>query len=86
MGILSTCIGIGVCAWLAADKLMNGAPLANRPLLLLGALLIVVGIQLLSTGLVADLLSRTYYESQDKRAYSIRREHRADEPFDPPNA
>ena len=59
---------------------MNGAPLANRPLLLLGALLIVVGIQLLSTGLVADLLSRTYYESQDKRAYSIRREHRADEP------
>ena len=85
MGILSTCIGIGVCAWLVADKLMNGAPLANRRSFI-GVLLIVVGIQLLSTGLVADLLFRTYYESQDKRAYSIRREHRADEPFDPPNA
>jgi glycosyltransferase involved in cell wall biosynthesis len=77
-GILSACFGTGICGWLAVDKLVNGASLANRPLLLLGALLIVVGIQLLSTGLVADLLARTYYESQDKRAYVIRREYRAE--------
>ena len=80
-GMLSTVLGIGVCAWLAADKLLNGSPLANRPLLLLGALLIVVGIQLLSMGLVADMLSRTYYESQGKRIYTIRKSHK---PVDSP--
>lgn len=76
-GILSTCLGTAICGWLAFDKLVNDASLANRPLLLLGALLIVVGIQLLSTGLVSDLLARTYYESQDKRAYAIRSEYSA---------
>jgi hypothetical protein len=48
------------------------ASLADRPLLLLGVLLIVVGIQLLSLGLVADVVSRTYHESQDKRPYNVR--------------
>ena len=46
--------------------------LANRPLLLLGILLVVVGVQLLSLGLVADIVSRTYYESQNKRPYHVR--------------
>jgi hypothetical protein len=41
-------------------------------MLLLGILLVVVGVQLLSLGLVADVLSRTYHESQDKRPYYVR--------------
>ena len=85
-GILSTVLGIGVCAWLAADKLLNGSPLANRPLLLLGALLIVVGIQLLSMGLVADMLSRTYYESQGKRIYTIRKSYSPTSSTDMPSS
>ena len=47
--------------------------LAARPLLLLGVLLIVVGLQLISLGLVADVLTRTYYESQHKPPYYLRR-------------
>ena len=39
---------------------------------LLGALLIMVGVQLVSLGLVADLLARTYHEAQGKRAYHVR--------------
>ncbi|HEX6766246.1 MAG TPA: hypothetical protein VF103_12230, partial [Polyangiaceae bacterium] len=71
-GLFSLFLGFVTCGWLAVDKLAFGAKLADRPLLLLGVLLIVVGLQLLSLGLVADVVSRTYYESQDKRPYTIR--------------
>ena len=50
-----------------------GNDIWGRPLLLLGIILIVIGIQFFSVGIVADLLMRTYYESQKKRPYSIRK-------------
>jgi glycosyltransferase involved in cell wall biosynthesis len=71
-GIVSSFVGFLVCAWLAAEKLLLGKDIGNRPLLLLGVLLIVVGVQLLSLGLVADVVSRTYHESQGKRPYYVR--------------
>jgi hypothetical protein len=68
------CFGLGGCisAWLAFHKLVYGTPLSERPMLLLGILLIVVGIQLASLGLVADVLARTYFESQKKPSYYVR--------------
>jgi hypothetical protein len=72
-GLLSIGAGVVACGWLVVEKLVFGARLADRPLLLLGVLLIVVGVQLLSLGLVADVLSRTYHESQGKRPYHVRR-------------
>jgi glycosyltransferase involved in cell wall biosynthesis len=71
-GVLLSLGGVGICAWLAFEKLVRGVELANRPLLLLGILLVVVGVQLLSLGLVADIVSRTYHESQNKRPYHVR--------------
>ncbi len=71
-GLLSGLSGFGICGWLAAEKLILGTPLASRPLLLLGVLLIIVGVQLLSFGLLADLMTRTYHESQEKRTYTVR--------------
>jgi glycosyltransferase involved in cell wall biosynthesis len=71
-GLASTFLGFCICAWLAVEKLAFGLPLSSRPMLLLGVLLIVVGVQLLSIGLVADVVSRTYYESQGKRPYYVR--------------
>jgi glycosyltransferase involved in cell wall biosynthesis len=71
-GLFSLFVGIALCAWLAVEKLFFHARLSDRPLLLLGVLLIVVGLQLLSLGLVADVVSRTYHESQDKRPYYVR--------------
>jgi hypothetical protein len=41
-------------------------------LLLLGVMLIFIGVQLLTFGLLAEVLARTYYESQDKPTYVIR--------------
>jgi hypothetical protein len=71
-GLGSLGLGFATCTWLVAEKLMFGARLSDRPLLLGGVLLIVVGVQLLSLGLVADVVSRTYHESQGKRPYYVR--------------
>ncbi len=71
-GLASFGAGVLICAWLVLEKLMFSERLSNRPLLLLGALLIMVGVQLLSLGLVADVVSRTYHESQGKRPYHVR--------------
>lgn len=71
-GILSGFVGLTLCVWLAAQKLFFNQDIGNRPLLMLGVLLIMVGVQLLSLGLVADVLSRTYHESQGKPPYYIR--------------
>jgi glycosyltransferase involved in cell wall biosynthesis len=71
-GLASLGAGVLMCAWLVFEKLMFSARLSDRPLLLLGVLLIVVGVQLLSLGLVADVVSRTYHESQNKKPYYVR--------------
>jgi hypothetical protein len=72
-GLGSFGLGVTTCAYLVLEKLLFGARLAERPLLLMGILLIVVGVQLLSLGLVADVVSRTYHESQGKRPYHVRK-------------
>ncbi len=72
-GILSGATGLGLCTWLAIQKLAYNQEIGNRPLLMLGVLLIMVGVQLLSLGLVADVLSRTYHESQGKPPYYVRK-------------
>lgn len=71
-GIISGVLGFLVCAWLVLEKIFLDADIGNRPLLLLGILLIMVGVQLLSLGLVADVVSRTYHESQAKPPYYVR--------------
>ena len=73
LGLVLTSTGFFICAYLATMKLAFGMSLADRPLLLAGVLMLVAGIQLMSTGLVADLLSRTYHEAQQRRTYFVRR-------------
>ena len=46
--------------------------IGDRPLLLLGVLLVFIGVQLVTFGLLAELQARTYHESQDKPTYVIR--------------
>ena len=72
-GLMSLGAGVLISAWLTYEKLFHGAALANRPLLLAGVLLVLVGVQLLSLGLVADVVGRTYHEAQGKPPYHIRK-------------
>lgn len=71
-GVFSGFLGVLACCWLVFRKFVYDEDIGSRPLLLLGILLIVVGVQLLSLGLVADVVSRTYHESQGKPPYYVR--------------
>jgi glycosyltransferase involved in cell wall biosynthesis len=70
MGMIT--LGTFVCAWLAYVKFFQHEGISDRPLLLLGVLMILGGIQLVMTGLLGEMLSRTYHESQNKPTYVIR--------------
>lgn len=67
-GLLSGGGGFLILAWLSLQKLLFGASIGNRPLLLLGVLLMILGVQLISTGLVGELV--LYYSR--KRGASAR--------------
>ncbi|NPA12583.1 MAG: glycosyltransferase family 2 protein [Aquificae bacterium] len=65
-------IGLVILLYLIGLKLFTGADIGNRPLLIFGVLFVLSGIQLISTGIVAELITRTYYEAQGKRPYIIK--------------
>lgn len=65
-------VGVAITAWLTYLRLFAYQSIADRPLLLFGILLIFTGVQLVTLGLLAELQSRTYHESQDKPTYAIR--------------
>jgi glycosyltransferase involved in cell wall biosynthesis len=73
MGLLSTAAGFCISLWLTAEKLLMGRSIGGRPLLLLGVLLIIVGIQLVGMGLLGEMLVRVYHESQKKPIYAIKK-------------
>ncbi len=71
-GIFITAIGILINLYLFVLKLL-GNDIWGKPLLLLGVLFIVAGFQLITIGIIAELLMRIYYESQNKTPYKIKR-------------
>jgi glycosyltransferase involved in cell wall biosynthesis len=71
VGLLLGFFGSLACAWVTYQRFF-GFQSANRPLFFVGILMILTGVQLLMTGLLAEMLSRTYHESQDKPIYVIR--------------
>lgn len=72
LGLGSMALGILAGLYLTALKIFWGASIGNRPLLLLAVLLVVIGVQLVTMGLLAEMITRTYYESQNKPIYVVR--------------
>lgn len=72
-GLLACVGGIFFAGWTLVDKFLSGVKAHRNPLLLLAVFLFLVGIQFVFMGLVAELLIRTYYESQGKTPYVVRR-------------
>jgi glycosyltransferase involved in cell wall biosynthesis len=72
LGLASGGLGALITAYLGWVRLVLHQPIADRPLLLFGVLLIFTGVQFLTFGLLAELMARTYYESQGKPTYVIR--------------
>lgn len=71
-GLLSMISGTLLGLYLTFLKLGLGQSIGNRPLLILAVLLLVTGVQLFSFGLLAELLMRTYHESQGRPIYRVR--------------
>jgi glycosyltransferase involved in cell wall biosynthesis len=71
-GLMATLAGLGIVGALGVQKLAFGVQLAGRPLLLLGVLLVLGGVQLVTLGLLGEMLARTYHESQAKPIYRVR--------------
>lgn len=72
LGLLSAVGGVLIGLYLTALKLFWQESIGNRPLLLLAVLLVVIGVQLITMGLLGEMITRTYYESQDKPIYVVR--------------
>jgi hypothetical protein len=72
IGLLTSGAGAAICLYLANLRLFWGYPLADRPSLLLGILLMVIGVQFLCVGIFAEIQIRTYHESSQKPIYTIR--------------
>ena len=72
-GVLLVILGVLINIYLLIVKLGFGQDIGTRPLLIFGMMFIVGGIQLFTIGIVMELLIRTYYESQQKRPYRIKK-------------
>lgn len=72
IGLLLSSIGTIILIYLVSLKLIHGLDIGDRPLLIAGTLLVVVGIQLVSLGVIGEILSRTYYASSKEKSYFIR--------------
>ncbi|MCE9530253.1 MAG: glycosyltransferase family 2 protein [Planctomycetes bacterium] len=72
IGLWIIALGFASLAGTTAMKIGWQIDMTGNPLLMLSVLLTLVGIQLLSTGLIGEVLARTYFESQDKRPYTVR--------------
>jgi hypothetical protein len=72
LGLLVGGAGATLAAVLSYQRIFQGVGLANRPILLLAVLLVLVGFQFVSMGLLGEMLVRTYHESQRKPVYIIR--------------
>jgi glycosyltransferase involved in cell wall biosynthesis len=73
IGLLSGLIGFLISLYLSMDKVLFGRDIGGRPLLLLGALLIIVGIQFIGMGLLGEMMVRVYHETQKKPIYVIKK-------------
>lgn len=72
LGVMMAAAGFVIDAYLAMEKLVWGMDIGTRPLLLLGTLLLLAGLQVFTLGILAELQVRTYHESQQRPIYAVR--------------
>lgn len=71
-GVLSLLMAFFAASATIYMKFAEGFSMNRNPLLILTTLLVFVGIQFLGMGLLGELVTRTYYESQDKKVYNVK--------------
>ena len=76
IGFISFGIGLLINLYLLVLKLM-GHDIWGKPLLILGLIFLLGGIQFITIGIIADINVRTYFESQNKKTYNVRKVYHA---------
>ncbi len=71
-GFFSMLLSFISLSYIGFRKIAFDESLVRSPLLLMSVMLFMIGVQSIMSGLIAELLARTYYESQSKPAYSVR--------------
>jgi glycosyltransferase involved in cell wall biosynthesis len=72
-GLAGTTLGGGIMVYLLFRKLFGVDIIAEHgPLMVAGGLLLLAGLMMFSTGLIGEMMMRTYFESQDRRIYAVR--------------
>ena len=72
VGLVCAVAGFALTGYLGFQRLVLGVRLADRPIVMLAILMVVVGVQFVSLGLLGEMLVRTYHESQTKPIYRVR--------------
>jgi len=74
LGLAGTSLGGLILLYCAGDKFVNGHDivLEHGPLMMAGGLLLLAGLMMFSTGLLGEVMIRTYFESQGRRIYAVR--------------
>jgi glycosyltransferase involved in cell wall biosynthesis len=71
IGLGLSSLGFLILLYLSLEKIIKGVSIGGRPLLILGVLLFLTGIQFISTGILAELIIRTYYESRNEKPFKV---------------
>jgi len=73
LGLAGTATGGAIMMFLMGDKIRGHEIVGDHaPLVILGGLLLLCGLMMFSTGLIGEMMMRTYFESQDRRIYAVR--------------
>ncbi len=71
IGLIAFMIGLLINIYLLVLKVF-GEDIWGRPIMILGFILVLGGIQFITTGIIAEIIVRTYFESQDKKTYKVK--------------
>jgi glycosyltransferase involved in cell wall biosynthesis len=74
-GLICGALGFFLALYMSIERLFFGRALADRPLLLFAVMLILIGIQFVVFGLLAELQTRTYHETQNKSIFVVKETH-----------
>ncbi|MFT5135369.1 MAG: glycosyltransferase involved in cell wall biosynthesis [Arenicella sp.] len=72
-GLLMGGVGGAILSYLTIARLFFDMSLSDRPILIFAFMLVIIGLQFILFGLIGEMQTRTYYESQDKPIYHVRR-------------
>jgi len=72
IGLVTGAIGAALMGWLLTVKFVMGEDIGGRPLLMVSIMLLLTALQLITTGVIAEMLSRVFFQQNDSRHYTVR--------------